>query len=220
MDFFLPFLGVFGSHALLSARNIFVGEQTASATSPESASTYCDPWSDPSTESSDSDKPSGAAMTSANKHGASGGTGTTKKQNKDHRTTHLSADISAFRPDQSKVRTDRKRATGSSDDKTDDEMMVDCITVKPKPSHSNSDITSSSPPNDKPAAGSPVSTMRRNWAGPIPAYLFDSDAPPVPAEYEPVASSPKKRKWAGPMAGSLFDEVHSPSPTKRRVFRR
>ncbi|KAA8628039.1 hypothetical protein SMACR_00587 [Sordaria macrospora] len=107
------------------------------------------------------------------------------------------------------------------DDKIDDEMILDCITVKPKPSHSYTDMTSS-PPDDKPAAGSPVSTTRRKWAGPIPAYLFDSDTPPAPAEHEPVASSPKKRKLVAPMAGSLSPrrptsllKLRHPRPSRR-----
>ena len=213
MDLFLPFLGVFRSHALLSARNIFVGEQTASATSPESARTYCAPWSDPSLESSDSDRPPSATMTSANKHGANGNTGAEKKEKKDRRMTHVGADISAFRSDESKVRTDRKGTTVKSDDKIDDEMILDCITVKPKPSHSDIDMTSSSPPDDKIDDEMILDCIT---VKPKPSHSY-TDMTSSPPDDKPAAGSPvstTRRKWAGPIPAYLFDSDTPPAPAE------
>ncbi|KAK3356078.1 hypothetical protein B0H65DRAFT_413551 [Neurospora tetraspora] len=181
MDFFLPFMGVLGSQALLSARNILGAEQSTKTTSTESASTYQDPWSDSSIGSSESDKPAGSTMTSEKERCANSDTGAVKKEKKDPKTTHIGADVSASKSDESKVTTDRKLATGNSDD----EMILDCITVNPDPSDFDTSLY---------------------------------DTPSSPADYEPVAGSPKKRNWAAPMAASLFDEIHSPSP-KRRLIR-
>lgn len=202
-------MGVLGSQALLSARNILGAEQSTKTTSTESASTYQDPWSDSSIGSSESDKPAGSTMTSEKERCANSDTGAVKKEKKDPKTTHIGADVSASKSDESKVTTDRKLATGNSDD----EMILDCITVNPDPSDFDSDLSSS--PTYEPIAGSP--SMRRKWAGPVKASLYDT--PSSPADYEPVAGSPKKRNWAAPMAASLFDEIHSPSP-KRRLIRR
>ncbi|KAK3950167.1 hypothetical protein QBC32DRAFT_399707 [Pseudoneurospora amorphoporcata] len=216
MAFFIPFMGALGSQAWLSARNIFGAQKTTNATSTDNASTYHDPWDDSPIGISDSDRPTGATMTSASDHGANNDTCEAKNQSKDPRMTHIGADIRAFKSDDSKVTTDRKGATSNSDDNIEDEMILDCITVKPGSTDSDIDTTSSSPTDDKLSAGSPT---RRKWVGPIPAYLFDSDIFPAPAEHESVAGSPKKRKLVAPMAASLFDEIHSPSPTKRRIFR-
>ncbi|KAK1782008.1 hypothetical protein QBC45DRAFT_448703 [Copromyces sp. CBS 386.78] len=216
MAFFIPFMGALGSQALLSARNIFGAQNTTNATSTDNASTYHDPWDDSSIETLDSDKPPGATMTSEKEHCANSATGAAKEEKEDAKMTHIGADISASKSDESKVTTDRKRASSNSDDNTEDEMILDCITVKPGPTGSDIDATSSLLTDDKLSAGSP---MRRKWAGPVPAYLFDSDISPAPAEHESVAGSPKKRKLVAPMAASLFDEIHSPSPTKRRIFR-
>ncbi|KAK3495804.1 hypothetical protein B0T13DRAFT_401315 [Neurospora crassa] len=162
MDLFLPFIGVLGSQALLSARNIFGAGQTTKPTSTESVSTYQDPWSESSIESSGCDKPVVASTTIEKKDCANDDTSAMKKQNKDPRMTHIGADGSASKSDESKVSTDKNPPTASSDD----EMILDCITVQ---SHFVIGITSS-PTDNQPITSS---LKQRKWEESVGTYLFD-----------------------------------------------
>ena len=164
-------------------------------------------------ESSDSIEPPTTTKTSDEENCAKHHKGMAKKQNGDHSMMHIGADISAYKSDETKVRTDKKGAI-SKPNKNDDEMILDRITVKPTAVDVHVDITSSSPSGNNLAAGNKVSPKNKKMAG-----LIGSDIPPSPPDYTPVDSG-LKRKLAASMAGSLFDEIHSPSPTKRRIFRR
>ncbi|EAA34763.2 hypothetical protein GE21DRAFT_2428 [Neurospora crassa] len=179
MDFFLPFIGVLGSQALLSARNIFGAGQTTKPTSTESVSTYQDPWSESSIESSGCDKPVVASTTSEKKDCANDDTSAVKKQNKDPRMTHIGADVSASKSDESKVSTDKNPPTANSDD----EMILDCITVQ---SHFVIGITSS-PTDNQPITSS---LKKRKWEESVRTSLFDVLHSP----------SPKKRLTRSPPA--------------------
>lgn len=147
MDFFLPFIGVLGSQALLSARNIFGAGEATKPTPTENVSTYQDPWSESSIESSGCDKPVVASTTSEKKDCTNDDTRAAKKQNKDPRMTHIGADVSASRSDESKVSTDKNPLTANSDD----EMILDCVALQ---SHFVIGITSS-PTDNQLVSGSP-----------------------------------------------------------------
>lgn len=182
MDFFLPLIGVLGSQALLSARNIFGTKETTKPTSTESVSTYQDPWSESSIESPGCDKPAGASTTSQKKDCANDNTSAVKKQNKDSNMTHIGADVSASKSDESKVSTDNNSPTVNSDK----EMILDCVTLQ---SHFVSGITSS-PTDNQLVSGSP---KKRKWEEPVATSLFDVLHSP----------SPKKRlirRYLGPQS--------------------
>ncbi|EGO51856.1 hypothetical protein NEUTE1DRAFT_104881 [Neurospora tetrasperma FGSC 2508] len=182
MDFFLPFIGVLGSQALLSARNIFGAGEATKPTPTENVSTYQDPWSESSIESSECDKPVSASTTSEKKDCTNDDTSATKKQNKDPRMTHVGADVSASKSDESKVSTDKNPPTANSDD----EMILDCVTLQ---SHFVIGITSS-PTDNQLVSGSP---KKRKWEESVATSLFDVLHSP----------SPKKRlirRYFGPQS--------------------
>ncbi|KAK3497909.1 uncharacterized protein B0T23DRAFT_438908 [Neurospora hispaniola] len=169
MDFFLPFIGALGSQALLSARNIFGAGEATKLTPTESVSTYQDPWSESSIESSGCDKPAGASTMSEKKDCTNDDTSAAKKQNKDPRMTHIGADVGASKSDESKVSTDKNSPTANSND----EMILDCISVQ---SHFDVDFTSS-PTDSQPISGSP---KKRKWEESVATSLFDVLHSPSP----------------------------------------
>ncbi|EGZ76314.1 hypothetical protein NEUTE2DRAFT_122962 [Neurospora tetrasperma FGSC 2509] len=193
MDLFLPFIGVLGSQALLSARNIFGAGEATKPTPTENVSTYQDPWSESSIESSGCDKPVVASTMSEKKDCTNDDTSAAKKQNKDPRMTHIGADVSASKSDESKVSTDRNSPTVNSDD----EMILDCISVQ---SHFDVDFTSS-PTDNQPITSS---LKKRKWEESVGTSLFDVIHSP----------SPKKRLIRSPPATARGISFNTPTPPR------